>query len=529
VRLRPEYLPATRGRQQELVLLHGWGSNREIWRPLLASLRPWANITLLDLPGCAPALNTGDEFELANLLDAILAVAPPEAVYLGWSLGGQLAVQLAATRPERVTAILTVCSNPRFVADSAWPGMDAGAFSSFQAACEADAASALRRFHSLQVQGARQPRALLRQLQSQRQDPPGPELLRGLAWLAQLDQRVLLAELQQPQLHLLAGHDGLVPAALERALLQLLQAAPAARVVVLGGASHLAPLDSAPRLAADTRDFLASAGLLQGNASRDEGPDKKDVASSFSRAAPCYDSVAKLQREVGRRLLTQLDSQRAAPGVVLDLGCGTGSFGPRLRARFPEATYIGLDLAAGMVEYARAHAANDSVWLVGDAESLPLATSSVDLVFSSLAIQWCHRPEQLFAELARVLRPGGRCVFTTLGPETLRELRQSWAAVDAHQHVNRFLPATQLLAAADTAPGITLRVKSERHCMQYQRVGELLAELKALGAHNMNRGRPAGLTSRKTLQGMLQAYERWRVEGWLPASYDVIFGEVEKR
>jgi malonyl-CoA O-methyltransferase len=214
--------------------------------------------------------------------------------------------------------------------------------------------------------------------------------------------------------------------------------------------------------------------------------------------------------------------------VVLDLGCGTGSCRAELRARYPQATYIGLDLAPGMVEYACSRAADDSLWLVGDAESLPLAPDSVDLVFSSLAIQWCQNPELFFAELARVLRPGGRCVFTTLGPDTLRELRQAWAAVDGHQHVNQFQPPGELLAAAARVPGIELTLENERQCMHYQRVAELLAELKTLGAHNMNRGRPAGLASRKALQGMLQAYEAWRLDGLLPASYDVIFGEVTK-
>lgn len=510
-------------------MLHGWGSNREIWRPLLASLRPWANVTLLNLPGSAPGLHSADEFELVDLQDAILAAAPNRAVYLGWSLGGQLAVRLAAAAPERVTGLVTVCSNPCFVADGEWPGMDAAAFAGFLAQYTADPVSALRRFDSLQTGGAARPRALLRQLQGlRRRALPGPELLPGLALLAQMDQCRALPELQQPQLHLLAEYDGLVPVVVERALLALLQDKPVAQVAVLPGASHLAPLDSAALLALETRAFLASAGLLKGVARQDGGPEKREVASSFSRAAGSYDGVAKLQRDVGRRLLSHLAAAAQTPSVVLDLGCGTGSFRGELRARFPQASYIGLDLAPGMVEYARAQAADDSVWLVGDAELLPLAADSVDLVFSSLAIQWCDRPELFFAELARVLRPGGRCIFSTLGPDTLCELRCAWAAVDAHQHVNRFLPSADLVAAAEATPGIQLSVKSERLCMQYQRVGELLAELKALGAHNMNRRRPPGLTSRKTLQGMLQAYESWRVEGWLPASYDVIFGEVEK-
>lgn len=522
-----EYLPATGAACQELVLLHGWGSNREIWRPLLALVRCWANVTLIDLPACAPAVAVGDNCEPADALDAVLAVAPQRAVYLGWSLGGQLALELAACKPGRVAAVITVCSNPRFIAAADWPGMGEEAFSRFQAAYTTDPAAALRRFCSLQAQGAKRPRLLLRQLQTQQAGPPGPELVPGLAWLARLDQRRLVPGLRQPQLHLLAEHDQLVPAGLAPVLAGLFASPASAQVETLRDASHLAPLDSAQQIAALTTEFLAAAGLLQAVDYQEMGPAKKDVAYSFSRAAGSYDSVARLQQDVGRELLALLDDTPAAPAVVLDLGCGTGYFQPELRSRFPGGTVIGLDLAPGMIEYARAQVAGDGNWLVGDAESLPLATDSVDLVFSSLAIQWCHRPQQLFAELARVLRPGGRCVFTTLGPDTLRELRSAWAAVDDRQHVNSFLPSQQLAAAAASVPGIRLSLETRRHCMQYTRVGELLAELKSLGAHNMNRGRPAGLTSRKTLQGMLQAYESWRVDGLLPATYDVIFGMVE--
>ena len=526
--LNPEYLPATRGKQQELVLLHGWGSSREIWRPLLAYLRPWASVTLLDIPGCTPSLAADGAYAREKLLDAILAVAPRRAVYLGWSLGGQLAVELASRCPQRIAGVVTLCSNPQFTGGLGWPGMDTEEFTGFRAAYAADAVSALRRFDSLQVRGATQARPLLRQLQASRRGAAGPKIMHGLDWLAKLNQRKSLPRLRMPQLHLLAEHDGLVPAALASALTDLLRETPAAQVQVLAGASHLAPLDSAAGIARQTHDFLADTGLLHAGVSQDAGLDKKDVAASFSRAAATYDSVARLQRDVGKRLLTGLDDPPGAAFVVLDLGCGTGSFRPELRRHYPDASYIGLDLALGMLQYARGHAADDSLWLAADAEALPLATHSVDLVFSSLAIQWCYRPEQLFAELSRVLRPGGRCVFSTLGPDTLHELRGAWAAVDKHQHVNRFLSADDLLGAAGNIPGMELGLQTERRCMHYQRVGELLAELKALGAHNINPGRPAGLTSRKTLQGMLLAYESWRVDGVLPASYEVIFGELKK-
>jgi malonyl-CoA O-methyltransferase len=350
----------------------------------------------------------------------------------------------------------------------------------------------------------------------------------GLRWLEEFDQRRRLAALSCPQLHMLGQQDGLVPASLEMSLGAILDPASGARVEMLEDCSHVATLDAPERVAGRLAAFLDESGLRREAEAPPELLAKRDIAASFSRAAPVYDSVAQLQRDVGERLLQRLDGLGQKPTRVLDLGCGTGHFHGELQKRFPQAEYWGLDIAAGMVEYARAHHPDGQQWLVGDAEALPLAGASVDLVFSSLAIQWCYRPQLLFAELARVLRPGGCCVFTSLGPDTLGELRAAWAAVDSHQHVNRFLPVAELEAAALRVPGITLSIDTAHFRMEYQRVRDLLTELKTLGAHNMNRDRPGGLTSRRALQGMLQAYEQCREAGLLPATYDVILGTMEK-
>ena len=127
-----------------------------------------------------------------------------------------------------------------------------------------------------------------------------------------------------------------------------------------------------------------------------------------------------------------------------------------------------------------------------------------------------------------MLEPGGSCFFSTLGPATLQELRQSWAAVDSSQHVNGFLPAEDLRAAAATVRGVRLQLHSERIVLRYGRVGELLGELKTLGAHNMNSGRSGGLTGRRRLAAMMQAYEDWREPAGLPATYEVLYGHLEK-
>lgn len=523
-----EYLPASGSAEQELVLLHGWGCNREVWRPLLTRLRPWANITLLDIPGCVPGPASHVALEMAEVLAQILRCSPKRAVFVGWSLGGQLALELAAREPERVAAVVTICSNPLFVASGSWPGMSAEIFGEFLDGVAANPSVALRRFQSLQVTGARRPRNLLRQLENPECEIAVDELLAGLGWLEALDQRASLSTLAQPQLHLLADQDALVPLAVGSNIALCLEGISSAQVTTLADTCHLAPLDSPAELEQNIRQFLAASGCLQGPHPAPAQLQKKDVAASFSRAAAVYDSAAHLQREVGERLLTLLDQYRGRPETILDLGCGTGHFCPELTGLFPGAHYLGLDLAVGMVEYARARGDERASWLVADAEALPLASESVDLVFSSLAVQWCYRPEHLFAELARVLRPGGMCVFTSLGPDTLHELRSAWATVDSHQHVNTFLPTSELEAAAGRTPAIEMTLERHRFCMEYVRVRELLDELKALGAHNMNRSRPAGLTPRRALQGMLQAYESFRSNGVLPATYDVVFGVLEK-
>lgn len=256
---------------------------------------------------------------------------------------------------------------------------------------------------------------------------------------------------------------------------------------------------------------------------------KPDIAESFSRAAGSYDSVAELQRRVGFNLLDRIDTEVNPSGVILDLGCGTGFFGPELHQRYSPYMLLSLDLAEGMLNYAREHRATAaSQWLCGDAESLPLADNSVDLIFSSLAIQWCENLPALFGEVARVLKPGGQFLFATLGPETLHELRSAWSAVDNYQHVNRFISLSTLKkeAGSHLMPGL---LEQEYEILRYQQVRELTHELKGLGAHNISAGRQSGLTGKARVMAFKEAYEVFRTEdGILPATYQVFYGKLIK-
>lgn len=255
-------------------------------------------------------------------------------------------------------------------------------------------------------------------------------------------------------------------------------------------------------------------------------PDKRQVAASFSRAAASYDSVAELQRAVGNALLEQLPAS-LEPQRWLDLGSGTGHFSRALHKRFPQAAGVAVDIAEGMLQHAREHGGAHH-HVAGDAERLPLQDASVELIFTSLAVQWCGDFRAVLDEAWRVLKPGGVLAFASLCAGTLHELRESWQAVDGLVHVNRFrqLQDYQRLCAGSALQVLGLEVRP--HVLHYPDVRSLTHELKALGAHNLNPGRPAGLTGRARMQGLLQAYEQFRQARGLPATYQVVYGVLQK-
>lgn len=258
--------------------------------------------------------------------------------------------------------------------------------------------------------------------------------------------------------------------------------------------------------------------------------DKRRVRRSFDRAAQGYAGVAVLQREVGRRLMERLELVRIAPASVLDAGAGTGELSARLARRYRGAHTVLLDLSAAMLAAARRRGSLLERWrgrrsfVCADAERLPLAAGCVDLIVSNLMLQWCNDLEGALREFRRVLRPGGLLMFTTLGPDTLRELRASWRAVDGHVHVNAFIDMHDIGDALLRAGFADPVMDREDMVLTYEGVPALMRELKALGAHNSTGGRPRGLTGRGRLAGMIAAYEAFRQDGRLPATYEVIHG-----
>jgi malonyl-CoA O-methyltransferase len=253
------------------------------------------------------------------------------------------------------------------------------------------------------------------------------------------------------------------------------------------------------------------------------------VRRSFGRAARDYDAAAVLQSRVRTELLDRLELVRLEPGVVLDLGAGTGHASLALKRRYRAAQVVALDLAPGMLQEAgrRQTLLRRFRRVCADAAALPLGTASVDLVFSNLMLQWCNDPDAVFGECRRVLKPGGLLTFTTFGPDTLVELRRAWdAAADGRTHVNRFIDMHDLGDALVRSGLVEPVMDVERYTLTYATVQDLMRDLKAIGAHNANAGRPRGLTGKGALERMAAEYETHRREGRLPATYEVVFGQA---
>lgn len=258
------------------------------------------------------------------------------------------------------------------------------------------------------------------------------------------------------------------------------------------------------------------------------GLDRRQVRRAFARAAPTYAAHALLQAEVGARLLAQLDESDTAATLVLDVGSGPGSSVPALQRRWPQARVVAVDFALPMLRLAAAQVSVGAGFdcVAGDAQALPLAAASVDVVYANLCLQWCDDPGLVLAEFRRVLRPGGTLLFSTFGPDTLHELRSAFAAVDARPHVSGFIDMH------DIGDGLLMSgfrdpvMAREDLTVTYAHARDLMRDLHAIGATNAASQRMRALTGKRHLARVIEAYEAFRVDGRLPASYEVVYARA---
>ena len=261
--------------------------------------------------------------------------------------------------------------------------------------------------------------------------------------------------------------------------------------------------------------------------------EKSRIQKHFDAKALCYESSAVLQRNVCKELLQRLDLTSIKPSVILDVGCGTGWGTQDLLKKYKKAKVLSLDLSPEMLKQTKSKGGwlRKPTLICADAEEIPLQDESVDLIFSSLMLQWCDY-KKVFAEFKRLLKPDGLLMFSTFGPDTLKELKKSWEQVDSHAHVNDFTDmhdlGDELIQAGLSEPVMDMDLLT----LTYQDAMSVMVDLKSIGANtilkNQKKVAEQGLVTPGKLKKVISHYEQYRKNGVIPASYEVVYGHAWK-
>ena len=265
--------------------------------------------------------------------------------------------------------------------------------------------------------------------------------------------------------------------------------------------------------------------------------DRRQVARGFSRVAATYGDGDFLAREIDRRMQERLDYVSLQPARIVDLGCSRGDSFAGLRARYPAAEIVGIDLVPAMLANNDPAAVGWRRWLglarqngplrlAADAAHVPLVAGSVDLLWSNLLLHWLDDPLPAIAEAHRLLEVDGLLMFSTFGPDTLKELRAGFA--DGRDHTQRFIDmhdlGDMLVGCGFADPVMDMEVIT----LTYSDLDALFADLRAAGATCAMKSRNHGLSGRAGWAAARGAYESLRKDGKLPATFEVVYGHAWK-
>ncbi len=256
-----------------------------------------------------------------------------------------------------------------------------------------------------------------------------------------------------------------------------------------------------------------------------------EISKAFNQQASVYEKAAKVQHEIGLRLLERLQYLKINPQYILDLGCGPGTFSRELALMYPKARVVGLDLAPAMLLESRKKQGWRSKWslVAADMQQLPFATGLFDLVFANQVIHWANPLEQVFRELNRVMKVNACFMFTTLGPDTFKELKSSWAEANAHAHVNSFADMHDVGDLLLSEYFLDPVMDMEWLTAHYQTVLHLVRALKNQGVKNINPARNQGLTGKASWRLFEEQYEQLKTDNdKYPLTYEVVYGHAWK-
>jgi malonyl-CoA O-methyltransferase len=258
---------------------------------------------------------------------------------------------------------------------------------------------------------------------------------------------------------------------------------------------------------------------------------KNEIGKAFNKQAAEYEFAAKVQHEIGTRLFERLNYLKIEPKRILDLGCGPGYFSRELALFYPKAQIIGLDLAQAMLIEAKKKQNWRRKWslVTADMITMPFATGTFDLVFANQVIHWSNPLTQVFRELNRVLNVNGCFMFTTLGPDTFKELKTAWAGANSYAHVNEFPDmhdiGDMLLSEYFLDPVMDMELLA----VHYESLPKLLNALKKQGVKNINSQRNQGLTGKNSWRAFENNFATMLTKsGKYPLTYEVVYGHAWK-
>lgn len=256
-------------------------------------------------------------------------------------------------------------------------------------------------------------------------------------------------------------------------------------------------------------------------------PRPRDVRRRFDRAADRYDDADFLARQAGDALLERLQPVQLDARRVLNLGAATGRYSALLGKRFPKARVLSLDLSRGMLDRARERRPflSRRAELQASAEALPLAGGSMDAVLANLVLPWLGDPARLFGEAARVLRKEGLFAFSTLGPDSLAELRALFGD-DGDRHVRPFVDMHDLGDALLKAGLRDPVLDVDRLTVRYDRRERLMRDLEANGARNSLKGRRRTLTGRRRWDRFSHALDAALADGGMELTFELVYGHA---
>jgi malonyl-CoA O-methyltransferase len=264
----------------------------------------------------------------------------------------------------------------------------------------------------------------------------------------------------------------------------------------------------------------------------DDRLERRATRRRYERAARTYEDAARLESEVGARMLERLDYVRIEPRRILDAGAGTAREARRLAERYPAAAIVALDFSLGMLRRARraqgflsrVFGGRRPLAVCADMTRLPVAARAVGLVWSNMALHALDEPLDALREFQRVLAPDGLLMLSTLGPDTLKELRAAVGARRVHRFMDMHDLGDRLVAAGFAAPVMDMELIT----VTYPSSEALLGELRATGQTSVRADRPQGLSGRRFLAQLRDGLAAQTKESRLPVTFEVVYGHAWK-